>query len=65
MPIFTKKYLYLGPLEFFENENFDVRVHQNFGFILLKLYLTFGYGAVLRPSGGEFTAGWSGLGLRG
>ena len=26
MPIFTKKNLYLGPLEFFENENFDKRV---------------------------------------
>ena len=23
MPIFIKKYKYLGPLEFFENENFD------------------------------------------
>ena len=23
LPIFPKKYLYLGPLEFFENENFD------------------------------------------
>ena len=25
VPIFTKKYLYLSPLEFFENENFDAR----------------------------------------
>ena len=25
MPIFIKKYKYLGPLEFFENENFDLR----------------------------------------
>ena len=25
IPIFTKKYLYLSPLEYIENENFDVR----------------------------------------
>ena len=25
MPIFTKKYYYLGPLEFVQNENFDAR----------------------------------------
>ena len=33
------------PLEFFENENFDVHAlaHRNLGFGLLKSYLTFGY----------------------
>ena len=40
---FHKKYWYLGPLEFFENENSDVRGHHNFGIGLLKSCLTFGY----------------------
>ena len=31
----------MGPLEFFENKNFDARL--NFGIGLLKSYLTFGY----------------------
>ena len=41
MPIFTNKYKYLGPLEFFENENFDVneaQARRKFGFVLLKFY---------------------------
>ena len=45
MPIFTNKYKYLGPLEFFENENFDVneaQARRKFGFVLLKSCLTFG-----------------------
>ena len=33
MPILTKKYLYLGPLEFFENENLS----QHFLFGLIKI----------------------------
>ena len=33
MPILTKKYLYLGPLEFFENENLS----QHFSFGLIKI----------------------------
>ena len=41
MPIFTKKYNFFGPLEFFENEKFDVRARQKFGFAFLKSYLTF------------------------
>ena len=48
MPIFTKEYSYLGPLEFFENDNFAARAlvggaRRKFGFGLLKSYLTFGY----------------------
>ena len=48
MPIFTKEYSYLGPLEFFENDNFAARAlvggaRRIFGFGLLKSYLTFGY----------------------
>ena len=49
MLIFTKKYKYLGPLEFFDNENFggcgpagSAQVRQKFGFGILKSYLTFG-----------------------
>ena len=33
MPILTKKYLYLGPMEFFENENLS----QHFSFGLIKI----------------------------
>ena len=43
MPLFTKKHYYLGPLEFFENENFDANAKVHAEILDLELYLTFGY----------------------
>ena len=44
MSIFTKKKYFLGPLEFFEKENFDPHApaRRNVGIGLLNSYLTFG-----------------------